>query len=161
MKRRNFVLATATFSLSTWNTARAAESQLTLDGDLNGGIPVNLADHDLLVLPQNHFETSTQWTEKVHRFSGPVLVDLLDHYGAGPGDLQLAAINDYNVTVDRDLITRDATISANRMDGLPFSRRDKGPLWVVFPYDRGVKYQRELVYFASVWQLSQITMLGE
>tara|TARA_R110000787_G_scaffold33079_7_gene86911 strand:+ start:3826 stop:4311 length:486 start_codon:yes stop_codon:yes gene_type:complete len=160
MYRREFFLATAALPVFLGKAALAAESNLVLDGDLNGGAPVSLSDDSLLSLPQTHIDTSTQWTKGFHRFSGPLLADLLSRYSAGPGDLRLAAINSYSVTVNRNLITQDAPIIANRMDGKPFSRRKKGPLWVIFPYDKSAKYQGELVFAASVWQLSQITVLG-
>jgi hypothetical protein len=160
MNKREFMLATAALSVCLGQAALAAESNLVLDGDLNGRAPVSLVDENLLALPQTHINTSTQWTKGVHRFSGPLLADLLSRYSAGPGDLRLAAINSYSVTVNRNLITQDAPIIANRIDGKPFSRRNKGPLWVIFPYDKSAQYQGELVFAASVWQLSQITVLG-
>ena len=160
MYRRDFFLATAAFPVILGQAALAAESNLVIDGDLNGGAPVSLTDNNLLALPQTHIDTSTQWTKGFHRFSGPLLADLLYRYNAGPGDLRLAAINTYSVTVNRNLITKDAPIIANRIDGKPFSRRNKGPLWVIFPYDKSTNYQGELIFAASVWQLSQITVLG-
>ena len=39
-----------------------------------------------------------------------------------------------------------------------FSRRDKGPLWIVFPYDSGAEYQTELVFGWSIWQLATLTI---
>lgn len=160
MYRRDFLIAAAAFPVFLGQAALAAENKLILDGDLSGGDPASLGDDSLLSLPQTHIDTSTQWTKGVHRFSGPLLADLLSRFSAGPGDLRLAAINSYSVTVNRNLITQDAPIIANRIDGKPFSRRNKGPLWVIFPYDRSAKYQGELVFAASVWQLSQITVLG-
>jgi hypothetical protein len=115
----------------------------------------------LLALPQTHFETTTQWTPGSGRFSGPILDDLLRYYEAGPGHLRLTAIDGYIVTVYRNLITREAPIIANRINDQPFDRRNKGPLWVVFPYDRAVKFRSETIFSASVWQLVQITVLAE
>jgi hypothetical protein len=34
--------------------------------------------------------------------------------------------------------------------------RDKGPLWVVYPYDSKPDYQSELIYVRSIWQLAQM-----
>lgn len=160
MQRRDLILAAAAFTVGFTRIASANEPLLVLDGDLSGGPIRNLGDQDLLALPQTVFDTTTQWTTGAHRFSGPLLADLLDHYGAGPGDLQLAAINAYSMTLNRDLITSKAPIIANRIDGQPFSRRDKGPFWVIFPYDLSTDYRSEQVFSASVWQLSQITVLG-
>jgi hypothetical protein len=85
---------------------------------------------------------------------------VLDRVGARPGDLRFSAINDYSVAVNRELVTQDAPIIANRIDGKPFGRREKGPFWIIFPYDLSADYQTEMVYAASVWQLNRITVLG-
>jgi hypothetical protein len=37
--------------------------------------------------------------------------------------------------------------------------RDKGPVWVVFPYDLATEYQSEVVYSRSVWQMVRIEVL--
>ncbi|MGV8954874.1 MAG: oxidoreductase, partial [Cypionkella sp.] len=104
-------------------------------------------------------ETHTVWTEGLSQFSGPSLATLLDRVGAGDGNLQLSALNDYSVEVLRSMIGETAPIIANRMNGKEFSRRDKGPLWVVFPYDSSDDFRTENTYIASVWQLSRITVL--
>ena len=160
MNKRDFILAAAASAVGLPSIASASEPMLILDGDLNGGPFVSLGDHDLAALPQTAFETTTLWTTGSRRFSGPLLADLLHHYGAGPGDLRLAAINAYSMTVSRNLVTSEAPIVANRIDGQPFSRRDKGPFWVIFPYDLATAYRSEQIFAASVWQLSQITVLG-
>jgi len=42
------------------------------------------------------------------------------------------------------------------MNGEPISRREKGPYWLVYPYDVDAKYQSEVVYSKSIWQLVSI-----
>ena len=37
--------------------------------------------------------------------------------------------------------------------------RDKGPLWLVYPYDADTAYQSEVIYARSVWQLDRIEVL--
>ncbi|MBY4893888.1 oxidoreductase [Rhodobacteraceae bacterium N5(2021)] len=160
MNKREFIMAATVSALGFARVASANENQLLLDGDWSTGPFVNLDDSDLSALPQMEFETTTQWTTGSLRFSGPLLSDLLDFYGAGSGDLRLTAINDYSVDLSRDLVTPEAPIVANRINGEPFSRRDKGPFWVVYPYDRAVEFRTEQTFAASVWQLSQITVLS-
>lgn len=160
MHRRNFILGVGASSVGLAYRASASEILLILDGDVNAGRSVSLGDADLLARSQTEFETTTPWTSGLKRFSGPLLSDLLDHYGAGPGDVLLTAANDYRITVERELFTSDAPIVANRINGQPFGRRDLGPLWVVFPYDQARHYRDEHVFAASVWQLSRITVLG-
>ena len=33
------------------------------------------------------------------------------------------------------------------------SLRDKGPLWVVFPYDASEEFRRDEIYAQSIWQV--------
>ena len=52
-------------------------------------------------------------------------------------------------------------IIATRFDGNPFSVRENGPLWLIFPYDRDEEFRRDRIYAVSVWQLVQITEMAE
>ncbi|MEC8574513.1 MAG: oxidoreductase, partial [Pseudomonadota bacterium] len=38
------------------------------------------------------------------------------------------------------------------------SLRDKGPLWIVYPFDSDPAYQTEAIYSRSIWQLEEITV---
>ena len=37
--------------------------------------------------------------------------------------------------------------------------RDKGPLWIIYPYDQNTDYQTEVIYSRSIWQLDRIEVL--
>jgi hypothetical protein len=161
MNRRNFTLGAAVATLILSGPALGQSASLVLEGDLGQGESIVLSDADLLALPQLEIETSTIWTEGVQKFSGPLLSDVLAEFGAGRGNIELVAVNDYRVIVDIDLISETAPIIANRIDGMPFTPRNKGPFWVIFPYDSSADYQNELVYAASVWQLTTINVLKE
>jgi hypothetical protein len=138
-------------------TAWAQDILLTIDGNIEGDAR-GFSDADLQALPQVEFETSTIWTEGTQRFSGPTVASLLEAVGAGEGNLTLMAINDYIVEMPRDVVEASAPIIATRIDGEPFSRRDKGPLWLVFPYDSDARFRAESLYAYSVWQLVGITI---
>jgi hypothetical protein len=45
---------------------------------------------------------------------------------------------------------------AYAMNGQTMQLRDKGPLWIVFPYDDSVQYQTDYVFSQSVWQLNRL-----
>jgi hypothetical protein len=47
------------------------------------------------------------------------------------------------------------TIAASEMNGLPMPVRDKGPLWILHPYDAKPEYRTEAIYSKSIWQLSR------
>jgi hypothetical protein len=36
------------------------------------------------------------------------------------------------------------------------SLREKGPLWIIYPFDSSPEYQTELIYSRSIWQLNRI-----
>jgi hypothetical protein len=38
------------------------------------------------------------------------------------------------------------------------SVRDKGPLWLIYPYDSKAEYQSETIYSRSIWQLVKIDL---
>ena len=121
--------------------------------------PMELTDADLLAMDQQFFVTSTLWTAEKHSFSGPSLRHVLEQVGADPSvPVKLVAANDYAVTLQPEMIGDDYPIIANRLDGEPFSIREKGPLWVMFPFDDQPEYKTELHYSLSVWQLTDITL---
>jgi hypothetical protein len=159
VQRRSFITAAGIFLAGSAMRMQAAEPSLILDGDTHDGSLIEVQDSDLMALPQSTFETSTLWTAGVDVFSGPKLSDVLSHYGSGQGDLILTALNNYNVTMARNMVTDVAPILANRINGEPFSRREKGPLWVIFPFDQHEEFRTENVYAVSVWQLSRITVI--
>ena len=43
-------------------------------------------------------------------------------------------------------------------DGKPMSVRDKGPLFIVFPFDENPALRSELYYGRSAWQVKSITV---
>lgn len=132
---------------------------LTVGGDIAIPNQDDLAVFDrarLESLPQQTFTTSTNWTEGTQTFSGPALSDVLAAAGAGEGSITAIALNDYAVAIARSEIGEDAPIIATRIDGEPFSIRNKGPLWIVFPFDSDPVFQTELTYSLSVWQLAQL-----
>ncbi|WP_071675927.1 hypothetical protein [Nioella nitratireducens] len=124
--------------------------------------PVHFSDADLMALPQQRFDTSTIWTGGVQTFSGPSLSDVLAAAQgvARPETLRLQALNDYIVHMDVAVVEDTVPILANRIDGAPFGVRDKGPLWIVFPYDSNERFRSEVIYTLSVWQLRRIDVVG-
>lgn len=110
----------------------------------------------LQALPQTSFTTSTIWTEGEQEFEGVLLSDLLEDAGITEGSIMATAINDYAVQIPVDEVDDIAPIVAYHLNGETMSVRDKGPLWIVYPYDQSLAYQTEIVYSRSVWQLDRI-----
>lgn len=113
---------------------------------------------ELKALPQTGFTTSTVWTEGKHRFDGVALSELLADSGAKGDTISAIALNDYAITLPTADVEAAVPIVALAMDGQAMSRRTKGPLWVVYPYDSDPKYQSETVYGRSIWQLLSLAV---
>ncbi len=101
-------------------------------------------------------ETETIWTEGKQSFTGVSLAALMEAVGADGEKLMATAINDYSVEIPVEDWVEDGPIVAYLNNGEQMSVRDKGPLWVVYPYDSSPSYQSEVIYSRSIWQLDRL-----
>lgn len=139
----------------------AGEVLLSVDGTIsqtNVGAEAQFDLDALKALGATTFATSTTWTEGTPTFTGVSLKKLLDSVGATGTSVSAVALNNYAVEIPLDSLTDDAPIVAYEIDGETFSRRDKGPLWIVYPYDSSADYRNELIYGRSIWQLQRLTV---
>ena len=58
---------------------------------------------------------------------------------------------------DSDAV-EEGPIVAYEMDGKLMSRRDKGPLWLIYPYSSNAEYRTEVIYSRSIWQLDRMAI---
>lgn len=101
-------------------------------------------------------ETTTIWTEGVQTFVGVELDDLLAAIGAEGEVLRAIALNDYAVDIPVSDAVDGGPIIAYLRNGETMSLREKGPLWIIYPFDSVPEYQTELTYSRSIWQLNRI-----
>ena len=104
------------------------------------------------------FSTSTPWTDGVQTFTGVSLKQLLIHVGATPASLMVTAINEYQIAVPATDAVDDGPILAWEQSGKLLSIREKGPLWLIYPFDLKKEYQTEEVQSRAVWQVVQIDL---
>ncbi len=110
----------------------------------------------LQAMPKAEFHTKTIWTDGDTTFTGVRLKDLLAAVGASGKTLHAIALNDYAVEIPVSDATADGPIVAYAVDGHALPVRNRGPLWIVYPYDAKVEYRSEVVYSRSIWQLNRI-----
>jgi hypothetical protein len=104
--------------------------------------------------------TGTVWTDGISRFVGVPLQAVLDRVGAPrDGRLRLVALNDYSVAIPAQDLSATVPMLALERDGAPMSVRDKGPIWVIYPYDSGSEWRSEQVFSRSIWQLNRIEVM--
>jgi hypothetical protein len=107
-------------------------------------------------LPQRSFTTGTPWYPKPRTFTGPLLRDVLAAAGASGAQLRLIALNDFKVGMPASDADKYDVVLARLLDGQPMPVREKGPLFVIYPYDSNPELQSELFFNRSAWQLRTI-----
>jgi hypothetical protein len=107
-------------------------------------------------LPQAGFTTKTPWYAQPRKFTGPLLRDVLSAAGAQGTVLRAIALNDYWVEIPFEDVTRHDVIVARLLDDKPMAVRDKGPLFVIYPFDSRPELKSPIYYSRSAWQLRTI-----
>ena len=100
--------------------------------------------------------TRTPWTEGETLFEGVPLPRLLEAAGARGTTAEAAALNGYRVEIPVADAVAARAIVALRADGKEMRVRDKGPLWIVFPWSQDPGLDRDDVHVRAVWQLKEL-----
>ena len=135
---------------------------LTVSGAIETTNADGMAQFDLEMLEAldaTVIDTSTIWTDGTQSFQGVSLDVLVDRLGLTGKTLRATAINDYAVDIPISDAVEGGPIIAYRLNGDTLSVRDKGPLWIVYPYDSDASYRSEVIYSRSIWQLDRIVVL--
>jgi hypothetical protein len=117
-------------------------------------------DMDMLAaLPQHTFSTKSPWYPEAHKFTGPLLRDVLAAVDAQGKNLRAVALNDYKVSLPVGDALKFNLVLARLMDDKPMPVRDKGPLFIIYPFDADETLRNERYYSRSAWQLKAIDVL--
>lgn len=165
--RRAFVRGALAWSLMGPTLVRALELPaapvvLTVAGRVrtpNVGATAQFDMSMLERLPQKSFNTRTPWYSQPRNFTGPLLRDVLAAAGAHGTTLRAVALNDYWVDIPVEDSARYDMIVARLLDDKPMPVRDKGPLFIVYPFDSHSELRNTIYYSRSAWQLRTIEVL--
>ncbi len=114
-------------------------------------------DLDMLeALPQRETLTMSPWYDDVTRFTGPLLTTVLDAAEADGQLINVYAVNDYSASIPVEELRKYPVILATRIEGERISLRDKGPLFVIYPFSQAPELYNELTFNRSVWQVVRI-----
>lgn len=123
------------------------------DGQARFDVPM------LQALGQSSITTASIWTDGKHRYTGTPLAAVLRYLAVKDARIALHALNDYVVEMPTAEIVDAYPILAYDMDGAPMPVRDKGPIWVIYPYDDDALLRTDTTFTRSVWQLDRIDVL--
>jgi len=110
-------------------------------------------------LPQHSFRTRTPWYKQPRKFTGPLLRDVLAAAGAAGATVRAIALNDYAVDIPFDDTVHHEVIVARLLDDKPVSVRDKGPLFIMYPFDDNPELKNMVHFSRAAWQLKAILLI--
>ncbi len=165
---RNWLCLTLLTALTQWagafelpNAAPKGPVLLTINGNIGIKNTADAAvfDADLLdALPQKSFVTTTPWFKEPTKFTGPLLRDVLQALKANGTSIKATALNDYKVSIPMQDALKYDVILARQVDGKIISVREKGPLFVIYPFDSATELRNLTYYNRSIWQLKALSV---
>lgn len=174
--RRRLLLSLACTGLAAWQAAAAQAVRtppavrpaaaalerptgrvvLTITGRIQHTNAGETAQFDMAMLarlPQHTITTRSPWYTSSHRFTGPLLRDVLRAVGARGSSVRALAMNDYQADIPLTDAQRYNVVLTRLIDNKPLPVREKGPLFIVYPYDSDETLRDERYYSRSAWQL--------
>lgn len=112
----------------------------------------------LEALGMTSFRTKTPWYDNPVVFEGVLMDKLMTVVGATGTTVVATALNDYTTEIPISDFTRYGTLMALKRDGAYMPVRDKGPLWIVYPYDSDPTLGRPPFTSRSAWQVRRLVI---
>jgi hypothetical protein len=104
------------------------------------------------------FETMTPWYPDSVRFDGIRMDRLLETVGAYGDRIVAYSLNDYSTELPVSDCKKYNVLLAIKKDGEYMSVRDKGPLFIVYPFDSVPELKHQRFYARSAWQLARLVV---
>ena len=101
-------------------------------------------------------ETANPWYDGRVRFEGVSMDKLMTVVGAEGAKVTAVALNDYVSSLPMEDFKKFNVILAMKRDGNYMPVRDKGPLFVIYPYDSDPQLQSQTYYTRSAWQVAKL-----
>jgi hypothetical protein len=134
---------------------------LTISGKIRRRNVGDLAQFDrpmLEALGEQNLVTSTPWYNGITRFDGVLMRTLLHSLGAFGDRLTATALNDYTTEIPMTDFEEFGVLLALKRDGTYMPVRDKGPLFIIYPFDSDSRLKSQTYYGRSAWQVSQLVV---
>lgn len=120
---------------------------------------VSFTEEQLRAMPHTTVRTTTEFTDGVVEFVGPLARDVLAAANLGEATVaHMVAANDYALDVPVSDFENYDVILALEANGQKLSRRDKGPIWLIYPLDDHEELQDPSYTIRLVWQLTTVEL---
>lgn len=132
---------------------------LTVGGNISQRNAGDYAEFDAEMLDSiavTQLTTASPWHANPVIFTGPSLSSVLKVVGAQGKVLKMTAMNKYETSVPFGDAANFGPVLARRANGNELTIRQKGPLFMIYPFDRMPQLKNDTYYTRSIWQLQQI-----
>nr|WP_314901028.1 hypothetical protein [uncultured Deefgea sp.] len=153
---RSLLLSLCFATLSAFASAEVGEKIILTVTGKPATNAVQLTDAALSKLPQKSMTLQTPWYPVSKKFEGPLLRDVLKLAGISSGTIRLIALNDYTISIPVSDAFQYDVIVARLLDSKPMSVREKGPLFIVYPFHEHEELRKTDYYRRCSWQLRSI-----
>ena len=150
------VCAAAVGLLAFAAPAEAEDTILTITGNLADGKEINLTLSDIEALGSARIVTTTPWHDGKVTFEGVPMSRLMESVEAHGTTAYVLALNNYSTEIPLSDFDQFGAIMAYKMDGAYMEVADKGPLFIIYPYDDVAELKSEVYYSRSAWQVRSI-----
>lgn len=149
----------AFLAVSPGASVLAADPALELVSS-SGNKILELSLDQLAGLPQVTVRTENDFSNGIVAYRGPLVRDVLAKLGLGGLEtVRFVAANDYVVEIPTSDFRDYDVILAMEADGKPLSRRDKGPLWLMYPISDNAELRDPIYLRRLIWQVVRIEAL--
>ncbi|MEH0886169.1 molybdopterin-dependent oxidoreductase [Enterobacter sp. UNJFSC 003] len=104
------------------------------------------------------FQTTSPWYNGRTTFTGVPMQKLMDYVGAKGTIVKVTALNDYTTIIPLSDFKKYNVILALKINGQYMRIRDKGPSFIVYPYDSLPELNTQIYYARSAWQVSKMSI---
>lgn len=141
--------------LTVFASSATAQTLLTIEHD---GVSVEYNLEELEALPQTKYVSGNPFFDGEQEYSGPLLREIFKDAGLLDQDsVSMRAINEYTINFPVADASKFDVVVATRINGKLLSVRDKGPLWVMYPFSHHEELSDPVYKGRTVWQLVKIT----
>lgn len=167
LTRRRLMLATALGAVALPAVGDAAPQLqdrplLSVTGKIgvhNKGSDAQFDRAMLEALGETSFVTSTPWYKGTARFDGVLMHKVMQAVQATGDRVTAVALNDYTTDIPVSDFEKFGVLLALKRDGEYMPIRDKGPLFIIYPFDLYPELQTQKYYSRSAWQLAKLIVM--